>query len=226
MKKYFEVLRRCRLFDGIAEEELLAMLGCLKGTVRRYEKNQTVIAEGAPPAGIGIVLSGAVQVVRVDYYGNRSILTEVGPSQMFGESFACAEVKIMSVDVVAAEACEVMLVDATRMLHLCSNACEFHNRMIYNLMKIVATKNLMFHQKLEILSKRTTREKLMTYLLQQAKLANSQRFTVPFDRQELADFLEVDRSGLSAEIGKLRKEGILESRKSEFVLLGRDKDRQ
>lgn len=222
MKKYFEVLRRCRLFDGIAEEQLLAMLGCLKVSVRSYEKNQTVIEEGDAANGIGIVLSGAVQIVRVDYYGNRSILTEVGPSQLFGESFACAEVQAMPVSVVAAEACEVMFVDARRILHLCSNACEFHNRMIFNLMKVVATKNLMFHQKLEIISQRTTREKLMTYLLQQAKQANSNRFTVPFDRQELADFLEVDRSGLSAEIGKLRKEGILESRKSEFVLLGRE----
>lgn len=219
MKTYFDVLRKCRLFDGIADEQLSAMLGCLKASVHSYEKNQTVIEEGAAAIGIGIVLSGAVQIVRVDYYGNRSILTEVGSSQLFGESFACAEVKAMPVNVVAAEACEVMLIDARRMLYQCSNACEFHNRMIFNLMKVVATKNLIFNQKLEIISKRTTREKLMTYLLQQAKLVHSNRFTVPFDRQELADFLEVDRSGLSAEIGKLRKEGILESKKSEFVLL-------
>lgn len=219
MKKYFEVFRKCRLFDGIAEDELLPMLGCLKGTVHSYEKNRTIIEEGIAATGIGIVLSGAVQIVRVDYYGNRSILTEVGPSQLFGESFACAEVKALPVNVVAAENCEVMLIDARRILHLCSNACEFHNRMIFNLMKVVATKNLIFHQKLEIISQRTTREKLMTYLLQQAKLAHSNHFTVPFDRQELADFLEVDRSGLSAEIGKLRKEGILECRKSEFTLL-------
>lgn len=218
MKNYFEVLRNCLLFDGITDGELSSVLGCLGTKAHSYEKNQTILAEGDRAEQIGIVLSGAVQIVRVDYYGNRSILAELCPSQLFGESFACAEVETVPVNVVAAQECEVMLIDAGRVLHLCGNACGFHNRMIFNLMKAAATKNLVFRQKLEIISKRTTRERLMTYLLQQAKVSGSS-FKIPFDRQELADFLEVDRSGLSAEIGKLRKEGILECRRSQFTLL-------
>lgn len=225
MKRYATVLQKCGLFAGIAESQLLTMLSCLGATEHVYEKNQVVLSEGDAVGRIGVVLSGAVQIVRVDYYGNRSILTELQPSGLFGESFACADVARMPVDVVATEKSEVLFIDAGRILHMCSSACGFHNQLIFNLMKLVATKNLMFHQKLEIISKRTTREKLMAYLMMQAKQKNSSSFTVQFDRQELADYLEVDRSGLSAEIGKLRKEGVLECQKSRFTLLNREKSR-
>ena len=197
----------------------MTMLSCLGATVRTYEKNQVILSEGDAAERIGVVLTGAVQIIRVDYYGNRSILTELQPAGMFGESFACADVARMPVDVVATEKSDVLFIDAKRILHMCSSACGFHNLLIFNLMKLVATKNLMFHQKLEIISKRSTKEKLMTYLMMQAKQQNSNSFTVLFDRQELADYLEVDRSGLSAELSKLRKEGVLECRKNHFTLL-------
>ena len=219
MKKYVTTLQKCGLFAGIAEKQLMTMLSCLGATVSTYEKNQVILSEGDAAERIGVVLTGAVQIIRVDYYGNRSILTELQPAGMFGESFACADVARMPVDVVATEKSDVLFIDAKRILHMCSSACGFHNLLIFNLMKLVATKNLMFHQKLEIISKRSTREKLMTYLMMQAKQQNSNSFTVLFDRQELADYLEVDRSGLSAEISKLRKEGILECRKNHFTLL-------
>jgi len=219
MKKYFEPLRKCHLFDEIADDNLFAMLGCLGARVQSYSRNQPIIEEGEPAAQVGIVLSGSAQIMRVDYYGNRSIVTNIEPSQLFGESFACAEVKAMPVSVVASEDCNIMLIDCHRIMQSCCNACEFHNQIIFNLMKVIATKNLIFNQKIEITSKRTTREKLMTYLLLQAKLQGTNSFTIPFDRQELADFLEVDRSGLSAEISKLRNNGIIECRKNSFTLL-------
>lgn len=113
-----------------------------------------------------------------------------------------------------------MLLDCGRITRACSNACTFHQQIIFNLLRIIAGKNLEFHQKIEILSRRTTREKLMNYLMQQGKKCGSSEFYVPYDRQELADYLEVDRSGLSVEIGKLRREGIVENRKNYFRLLG------
>ncbi|MBQ7935102.1 MAG: Crp/Fnr family transcriptional regulator [Clostridia bacterium] len=219
MKKYFDILRKCPLFDQIADEDLIALLGCLGAKVLPFGKKETVMAEGEAARFIGIVLSGAVQIIRVDYFGNRSIVAEATPSELFGESFACAGVQAIPVDVVANEESEIMLVDCRRIMHACGNACAFHQQMIFNLMKDVATKNILFHQKIEITSKRTTQEKLMTYLLLQAKRNNSNRFNIPFDRQELADYLEVERSGLSVEISKLRQEGILQSRKHYFELL-------
>lgn len=121
--------------------------------------------------------------------------------------------------VVAQEECVVMFVDCIRLLQTCSNSCEFHRKMIYNLMRVLAIKNMLFHQKIEVTSKRTTREKLISYLLMQAKTVGKNQFEIPFDRQQLADYLEVDRSGLSAEISKLRREGFLQSEKKHFKLL-------
>ncbi len=219
MKKYFPVLQKCPLFQQIKEEHLSALLQCLGVTVKEYIKKESILKEGLPAKYIGIVLSGSVQMIQIDYYGNRSIVSHAEPSELFGESFACAEVSAIPINIVANEACEIMLLDCQRMIHSCSNACEFHQQLIYNLLKTVATKNIQFHQKIEITSKRSTREKLMTYLILQAKKADSNRFEIPFDRQELADYLEVERSGLSAEISKLRREGILKSEKKHFELL-------
>lgn len=221
MKEFLPILKVCPLFQGIEEGQLTALLGCFGAKPASYAKNEMVFLEGEPAQYVGIVLTGQVRVLREDYYGNRSIIGRVGPGQLFGESFACADVPALPVSVTAAENSRVLLVDRRRLLFPCSNACSFHSRMIFNLMKIMAAKNLMFHQKIEVTSKRTTREKLMTYLMLQAKEHGSNRFEIPFDRQELADYLEVDRSGLSAEISKLRAEGVLESRKNGFVLLER-----
>lgn len=220
MKKYKKVLKNCPLFAGIAEDDLMRMLVCLGATVEAFDKKFTVIAEGNPARYIGIVLSGSVQIARVDYYGNRSILAEAGASEVFGEAFACAETESIPVTVTAIEPCEIMLIDCSHILHTCQNNCGFHQQLIFNLMKDLATKTILFHQKIEITSKRSTREKLMTYLMLCAKKAGSSSFEIPFDRQELADYLEVERSGLSAEIGKLKKEGIIDCEKNRFELLG------
>ena len=219
MKNYLKILKKCPLFMEIEDERLLRMLTCLGARIVSFDKKYTVMAEGSPAKYIGIVLSGSVQVTQVDYYGNRSILSELGAAQVFGEAFACAETPAIPVTVIATEACEVMLIEADHILHTCNNNCGFHQQLIFNLMKDLATKTIVFHQRIEITSKRSTREKLMTYLMMRAKEAGSNAFEIPFDRQELADYLEVDRSGLSAEIGKLRREGVLDSEKNFFKLL-------
>lgn len=219
MKKYLEILKNCSLFYGIEDPDLIRMLDCLGARVEVFDKKYTIFAEGAQAKYIGIVLTGSAQIVQIDYFGKRSILSEIGPSEVFAEAFACAEVTSIPVTVIADESCEIMFIDCHHILHTCSNHCGFHQQLIYNLMKDLASKTLMFHQRIEITSKRSTREKLLAYLMIQAKRANSNSFDIPFDRQELADYLEVDRSGLSAEISKLRKEGIIESERNHFVLL-------
>ena len=219
MKKYFDVLRKCPLFDDIEDDNLIALLGCLGARVESYDKKYTILAEGNPAKYIGIVLSGSIQMIKVDYYGNRSIVAQSESSEMFGESFACAGVEKIPLSVIVNEPGEIMLLDCGRILNSCKNACGFHRQIIYNLMKELARKNLMFHRKIEVTSKRSTREKLMTYLSYMAEKSGSDSFEIPFDRQELADYLEVERSGLSAEISKLRREGIIDCEKSNFVLL-------
>ncbi len=219
MKKYLKVLENCPLFSGIASEELLKMLVCLRAKMEVFDKKYTIIAEGSQAKFIGIVLSGSAQISQVDYDGNRSILGNIYPSEVFSEAFACAKVPSIPVSIIANEETEVMLIDSSHILSTCENACGFHKKLIYNLMIDLAKKTISFHQKLEILSKRTTREKLLSYLSLVSKNEGSRSFKIPFNRQELADYLEVDRSGLSNEISKLREEGILESHKNKFTLL-------
>lgn len=219
MKNFYPILEKSALFNGIRMEDLTSMLGCIGGQTLTVSKGQSIYREGDPATHVGMVLSGAVRLVREDYYGNRSIVAHIGPSELFGETYACAEIVLLPVSVVADEDSTVLLMDCRRITTTCSSACAFHNRIIFNLLKLVAVKNLVFDQKIQITSKRSTREKLMAYLLNQAKIQGSNRFTIPYDRQELADYLEVDRSGLSAEISKLRREGILECVKNQFILL-------
>ena len=224
MKKFLPVLQACPLFDGITPAEILSMLHCLDARLRPIEKKELLWAEGDNAGNIGLVLEGAVRIEQTDYFGNRSILGQAGPGELFGESFACAGLAALPLDVTAAEDGTVMMLDCGRILHTCKNTCAFHQQLIFNLMKIMAQKNLAFHRRFGIAAQRTTREKLLAYLSAQAKDAGSASFSIPFDRQQLADHLLVERSGLCAEISRLRAEGVLECRKNHFVLLHRPEE--
>lgn len=219
MEKFYPVLRESPLFAGIEEKDLGAMLACLGAKTKSFNKGETILSEGDPADRIGVMLSGSAQIYRLDLNGNRSLMGIAKPCEIFAEAFACADVGTMPVTVSALEDCDALLIDAGRITHACAQACDFHQRMIYNLMRILALKNLACNQKIEVTGKRSTREKLMTYLMLQAKQASSNTFTIPFDRQALADYLEVDRSGLSSEIGKLCREGRIICNKNRFTLL-------
>ena len=219
MSDDFEVLLRCPLFEGIAPKDARAMLGCLGARTVEAARGASIFLEGSPAEYVGIVLSGAAQVLRDDFYGNRAIQAVLQPGELFGETFACAGLDRLPVAVEAAQPSRILLIRLRRITETCSNACEFHNRMVMNLLRAIAGKNLMLNAKIEITSRRTTREKLMAYLLNQAKRAGGSTFTIPLDRQGLADYLGVERSALSAEIGKLRREGVIESERSTFRLI-------
>ena len=219
MKEFLPILQQCALFDGVRKEDLPVMLSCMGGRVIRCKKGQNILSEGDPANRVGILLEGRAHIIKEDYNGDRSVVACVMPSELFGESFACAGIESLPVDVVAETDCAYMLIDSRRMTTSCSNACAFHSKTIYNLLRIVSLRNLQYHQKMEITGKRTTRQKLMAYLLARAKEVGSNSFTIPYDRQALADYLQVERSAMSAEISKLRSDGILESNRNHFTLL-------
>lgn len=219
MKKYFTILQSINLFADIAEEELLLLLACLDAKTVHYEKGQTVFMSGERIKQFGIVLSGEIQIVQDDYYGNRSILTKVGPGHLFAEAFAYAEIEKLPVSVITTTDSELMLIDYRKLALPCTRACDFHNRLIQNMLKIVALKNVALTQKIKITSERTTREKLLAYLSGEAKKAGSSRFQIPYNRQELADYLIVDRSAMSTELSKLQKDGVIKFHKNQFELL-------
>ncbi len=222
MEKNLEILKSANLFQGIEESDLPPLLSCLSAKTAHYDKGQTVFFGGESPKRFGVVLSGEVQIVQDDYYGNRSILARIGPGNLFGESFACTEIGSLPVGVIATADSELLFIDCRRLATPCAKACAFHGRLIQNMLNIVAMKNIALTQKIEFISKRTTREKLLAYLSAEAKRAGSGRFCIPFSRQELADYLSVERSAMSAELSRLRDDGMLTFHKNEFELLGSD----
>lgn len=218
MEHFFELLSETSLFAGISKEDLSSMLGCLGARVAEIRKGEPVFLEGDAAGFVGIVLEGSIQIIRDDYYGNRSVLTHAEKGDIFAEAFSCAGVDVMPVSGYALKDSTVMLLSCKKMLTVCSNACRFHNLLVKNLLQVVAQKNLLLNRKIQYMSQKTTKEKLMAYLLDQAKQKGSPEFTIPFDRQALADYLGVERSAMSAELGKLKKAGVLDCKGSRFWL--------
>ena len=219
MEKYYEILLANPIFAGISREELVSMLQCLNARVTPVSKGSPVFLEGDPAGFIGIVLEGSVRIVRDDYYGQRTLLALAEPGDIFAEAYACAGVDTMPVSGYAAADSRVLLLQSRKMLTVCTNACGFHNRLVQNLLQVVSQKNLLLSSKIRFMSQKTTRDKLMAYLLDQAKGRGSAEFTISLDRQGLADFLGVERSAMSAELSKLRRDGILETTGSHFRIL-------
>jgi len=219
MKKYINILKSVDLFSGIEEPDIISLLPCLGAQVRFFKKGETVLQGGDNVKRFGVVLSGQVQIVQEDFYGNRSIITKIGAGGLFGESFAFAEIQALPVTVTASEDCEILLLDSLKLASPCAKSCTFHGGIIRNMLGIVSMKNISLTRKIEITSKRTTREKLLAYLSNEAKSSGKNTFFIPFNRQELADYLFVERSAMSAELSRLRKEGVLNYRKNRFELL-------
>ena len=218
MREYFDLLLATPLFAGITPEDLAPMLHCLGATTVRISKGDPVFLEGDAAGFIGVVLEGSVQVVQEDFYGNRSILAHAVKGELFAEAFACAEIDTMPVSGYAVRDCKLLILSCQKMLTVCSSACLFHNQLVKNMLRVVAQKNLNLNDKIRFMSQKTTKEKLMAYLLEQAKATGSPEFTIPFDRQALADYLGVERSAMSAELSKLKKAGLLDFKGSQFHL--------
>ncbi len=219
MQEYFALLEKTPMFAGLNANQLDSMLRCLGAETRNYAKDSYIMRAGDAASRIGIVLKGYANVVREDIFGNRSILSSLETGDMFAESFVCAGVEEMPVHVEAQTACTVLLLNYTKVITTCETACVYHQKVIENMMQILANKNIQLNQKLEVVSARTTREKLMNYFLEQASKSDNKAFNIPFDRQQLADYLGVDRSAMSSELGKLRDDGVLEFYKNSFKLL-------
>ena len=218
MKKYFSVIRSSRLFSGISENELEAMLSCLDAKNRSFPKGAFILRVGDLAESIGLVLSGSVLVIQEDIWGNRNILSKAGAGQSFAAAYACAPGSALNVSVVAETPVTVMFVNVKRVLNMCPSACLHHSRIVRNLLGELAEKNLRFGEKLTHMGQRTTRAKLMSYLSAVSQRLGKYEFDIPFSRQQLADYLAVERSGLSVELGKMRDEGLLDFHKNHFIL--------
>lgn len=219
MKKYIPVLKKTKMFAGVGDEEIASMLSCLNARLSTYKKDEYVLRQGEHLSDITILVEGNLHIQKDDYWGNRSILGHIAVGEMFGEAYVAPESGALLNDVVAVEDSAVIFFDVKRIITTCSSACRFHALVVQNMFFAISEKNRKLVQKIGHMSKRSTREKLLSYLSEEAERHNSSGFTIPFNRQQLADFLSVDRSAMSNELCKMRDEGLLEFNKSRFQLL-------
>jgi len=210
------IIKNSPLFSGIGCNGLEKVFGCINARKHSYKKSEFVLLQGDTVDFIGLVLSGGVNVMKEDIDGNAIILAGIAQSEMFGEAFACAGVDSSPVTVQASTDCEILFIEYKRIISVCPSACEAHSKLIKNMLQLIAQKNLMLNKKIEILSKRTIRGKLLSFF--NAQKGASKKFSVPYNREELARYLCVDRSALSNELCKMRDEGLLRFRKNVFEL--------
>ena len=219
MKEYIPLLTRTKLFAGVSEEEIAAMLSCLDARLREYQKGEYVFSQGERLNHITVLVSGSLHIQRDDYWGDRAIVDHIAVGEMFGEAYIAPESGALLNDVVAVEDSAVIFFDVKRIITVCSAACRFHSMVVQNLFFAISEKNRRLVQKLGHISKRSTREKLISYLSEEAKRQDSADLTIPFNRQQLADFLSVDRSAMSNELCRMRDEGLIRFEKNHFELL-------
>lgn len=218
MKKYISVLKNSKLFHGTEESDIYSILNCFQAKVLHYKKGEYIIRHGDVINNIMILLDGCLCIQRDDYWGNRSIVNIVNIGEIFGEAYTAHDSKPILNDVTAIKDSSVIFLNINKVLNICSSSCQFHSYIIQNLYFAVSEKNQLLVQKLGYMSKRTTREKLISYLSDQAKIQGSNSFTIPMNRQQLADFLSVDRSAMSKELCKMRDEGLIVFNKNKFIL--------
>lgn len=218
MKEFLSILQSSKLFSDISKKELTAILSCLEAKKVDFPKDAFVLRAGESIKSVGLVLSGSVMIIQEDIWGNRNILSKAEPGQTFAAAFACAPNSRLNVSVISETTVTVIFFNVKRILNVCPSACAHHSRLIRNLLSELAEKNLRFGEKLTHMGQRSTRAKIMSYLSAEAQRLGKYEFDIPFSRQQLADYLAVERSGLSSELGKMRGEGLLDFHKSHFIL--------
>lgn len=218
MKKYLEILGKVSLFQEIAADDLSAMLSCLSAETAHYQKNEILLLTGEKPERVGIVLSGRLQVIKESLEGERTIMAILEPCDLFAEALCCAGIEESPVTVVADSHGEVMLLNFPRILQVCSRTCLFHHKLIENMLRIIANKNLFLQDRMDIVRKKSVREKVLSYL-EGFAVKQGRAVTIPLNREEMAGYLCVERSALSHELMKMKRDGILQYNKNSFTLL-------
>ena len=218
MEQYLFILRNSPFFQGMTEEEILSVLHCVSASVQHKKKDEYILRVGDSTESMGLVLRGSVLVLQEDLWGHRNIMHRIGPGEYFAEPFAATAGSVLNVSVVADEDSEIMLLNMERFLKTCPHACAHHGRMVRNLVSVMAKRVLDLNEKLTHMAKRSTREKLLSYLSAESMRQGKLAFTIPYDRQQLADYLSVERAAMSVELGKLQKEGLLKTNRNYFEL--------
>lgn len=216
-----ELLRELKspLFDGIEPEDRMAILGCIGYYMGTFQKGDIVAFEAERIKHVGVVLSGSVDMIKEDIWGNKTMLVRMYEDDVFGETFACGSDNLSVVTFLVSQDAKILFLSFDRVMHSCSMACQFHHRLIENMLRIIANKNRDLMRKVEVVSKRTIREKILAYLSIQSQTRGSRYFEIPLGRVELAEYLCIDRSALTRELVKMKEDGLIDYDKNCFRML-------
>ena len=218
MQRYLPALKNCPLFESLSDADILGVLHCCNTQILHVDKNNFIFHAGDTTDSFGIVVSGSVFTVQEDIDGNRDVISKYYPGDLFGEAYALSPGSVMDISAIASEKSEILKLRSQRLITVCPVPCRHHTRVLLNLQKSLANKIFIYNDKMTHMSKHKTRDKLLSYLRAESLRHNSLSFDIPFDRQQLADFLCVERAAMSAELSKLHKEGLLTTEKSHFTL--------
>ena len=212
-------LSNTQLFRGIREDEIRTMLPCLNAREKRFRKDSIIYHAGEPVTNIGLVENGSVNIVVNFYWGSRGIFGHIGKGDIFAQNYAAIPGKELNCDIVVSEDSEILFIDMDNLLTTCEKRCQHHRRLIHNLVRISAIKSMSLSSRMMHIAPKSIRERLLSYLSEQAAENGSAHFIIPFSRQQLADYLSVDRSALSNELSKMQRDGLIQYKKNEFTLL-------
>lgn len=219
LSPYLPTIVGSRLFSGITQEEAASMLGCLRPRRLRAARGEYVVHAGDELRSVPLVLEGGVSILREDWWGNRNIQNQATAGETFGVSYALTPGSHIGVSVVAEEDTTIAELAVGPMLRTCSSACPYHMRLLENLVGTIAHRNLQINAKLSFLSQRSTRDKLLAYLSAVSQEEGSASFDIPYNRQQLADYLSVNRSAMSSELSHMADEGLIAYKRNHFTLL-------
>lgn len=222
MEGFLPVLRKSAFFAEMDDGQILSILTCINAYVTSRTKSSYIFRAGDSTEVMGLVLSGSVLIVQEDLWGHRNILSKCYAGDFFGEPYAAKPKSKLNISVIAESDCEILWLNVTRLLVTCPTACEKHQLIIRNLVSVLADKVMIFNNKITHISKRSTREKLLSYLSAESFRQGSLSFDIPYDRQQLADYLSVERAAMSTELSKLQKEGLLKTCRKHFELIALD----
>ena len=216
MEKFYEVLEKNPLFANIKVAEYKVLMTCINGNIRKFSSDDYIFLAGSEISYVGIVLTGAIEIIKENPAGARLIMDVLGPANIFGEGIVCTKARIAPVSVRVKEAAQILFIPFERIIKTCGNACNFHFQLIQNMMMILGEKNFRMNSKIELL------EKLATYLIHEFQKNNSRSFDIVLNRNELAEYLNVSRTAMSRELGRMKDEGLLDYYQNSFKILDLD----
>ncbi|WP_373482688.1 Crp/Fnr family transcriptional regulator [Acetobacterium sp.] len=222
MEKFYGTLEKSPLFDNIKADEFKVLMTCINGNIRKFSSDDYVFLAGSQISFVGIVLTGAVEIIKENPAGARLIMDVLGPAHIFGEGIVCTKARIAPVSVRVKEESQILLIPFERIIRTCGNACNFHFQLIQNMMMLLGEKNFRMNSKIELLMLKGMREKLATYLIQESQTNNSRSFDIVLNRNELAEYLNVSRTAMSRELSRMKDEGLLDYYQNSFRILDLD----